>query len=570
MNKGLSHETRVELRRLMKARSSYLLASLTVLAVGLAFALLWGPSIREGGVSESVDDWARTEGTETASVEQAVPSGSSEALLDLPPTASDRQPAPLPDEQYEVLVEVEARYFETALPASQASIRIDAHPLYRTSKKEVWGVTDEDGRVDLRVPPGQAEAWAFIEVGGVQFSALAVARLKPRSTSQLVLTLRPAASVVGRVFDGVSGLPIGHAQLSGPGALKASTDRYGRFVLDHWVTGNEGGILVSAEGYAQDAVRLTVQPEGSWQVPARFGSIGTEGADTPFVEIRLAPERVLIGRVIDSTGSPVPDVEIRAEGTLLVSEGYGRADRALTTSNDDGRFEVSGLHPEVTHTVWLIPQHGAAQSLLAPAGSNLVDLGTLSILEAASLVGQVVDSLGRPLAGFEVTARTVVTDPHSVDVDPRDGSNQSRDGFFRSKPLEVSTRTDVAGSFRFENLPASTIQVQAGWFAGNRATTKVRLLSGQATNLPDPLLLDEELETVHGRVHGPDMRVPLIIELIDPILGLQVRLPVEPDGAFEMRGLRAGQNAILLVRDNDEVLWEGVVDTSLSPLQIEL
>ena len=478
----------------------------------------------------------------------------------------------LPDVRYEVVVDVDVLVAESMAPASGAWVQCRVASLYHDEEKVVSGRTGEDGHVSLKVPPGQAFASARQRVAGVLFIASASANLLPESDSRLTLVLSPADSVVGRVVDATSGTPIEGALVTGTdGAQDAVTDREGRFVLEPWRTEAEGGIYVRADGYTQDATRMVVRRDGSWEVPARFGVPGTEGPHTPYVEFRLKPERVIVGEIVDSNDQPWPGVGVCAEGTLLVTKRYGRSDAAETRSDAVGRFELRGLHPDVSHTVWIVPSMGTARALLVPAGPDLVDLGQLRIVENASLEGRVVDLNGLPLVGIEVTARSIASfDSLPVDTDPRGGLNPVRDGSSYLVPLDLSTRTGPEGDFRFDGLPTGDLELKVASFSGKQVVVETQTFQGQTTRLAEDLRIEEDLGAVYGHVSTIRDPSDLCVELIDPYGGSKMKSPVAPDGTFLMRGLRNSESGVLVVKEGDRILWEGVIDASLSPLDIQI
>ncbi len=134
------------------------------------------------------------------------------------------------------------------------------------------------------------------------------------------------AKVSGVVTDetgGVVGNAIVRAQDHGRFAQSwtavAMADDDGRFEL--WGPSGGMSLEVTADGYAT--------------------ATGHANAPQADVELRLMPEVVLSGRVIDGAGNPVPYVRVRANPE---SHNAGEI-MAFSTTNDDGRFALRRLGP---------------------------------------------------------------------------------------------------------------------------------------------------------------------------------------------------------------------------------
>jgi hypothetical protein len=146
----------------------------------------------------------------------------------------------------------------------------------------------------------------------------------------------------GRVLHALSGEPVGRARVTlrteGPqNSLTALTDSAGRFVFENLAAGiyriwaERTGFLPQEHG---------ARPPAQAGLPVQLES----GQTLRGVEIRLTPQGVIAGTVVDEYGDPVPRVQVAA----LRRTGYGgvRAVRVEgAETNDRGEFRLFGLAP---------------------------------------------------------------------------------------------------------------------------------------------------------------------------------------------------------------------------------
>lgn len=147
-----------------------------------------------------------------------------------------------------------------------------------------------------------------------------------RHTGIDIVLRRGGARVEGTVVDETGGVVGGAVVRSqdftrfGQGWTAVTTaDDEGRFTL--WVPRGGVALEASAEGYATTR--------------------GHANAPQDSIELRIMPEVVLVGRVIDRAGAPVADIRVRAN-----PESHNAHELfAFTTTDVDGRFELRRLGP---------------------------------------------------------------------------------------------------------------------------------------------------------------------------------------------------------------------------------
>jgi len=141
----------------------------------------------------------------------------------------------------------------------------------------------------------------------------------------------------------------------------------------------------------------------------------------------------LAGQVLDDLGQPITTFEVRARRETSVN-GWRRATiQKAVEEAPDGRFLLDNVLDGTWH---LVAESQGVGSL--PLDVRMPDAGfvTLTIPRPASLSGRVVDELGNPVGGSEVSV----------------GARGDREPF---------TKTGPDGAFQLEGLPAGRVRIDA-------------------------------------------------------------------------------------------------------------
>lgn len=300
-------------------------------------------------------------------------------------------------------------------------------------------------------------------------------------------------------------------------------------------------VVVAAEGFA--TLEVTSSPVAS----------GAQGA----LDVRLVPESVVAGRVLDTRGQPLAEARVTLAAAVVEDPGpqgafrggfrrgiriddrHGDeepldAGRLTTRTHADGSFELRGAAPGDWNLSATHPEcvDGAPQPLTLAAGEQRTGL-ELPLQPAGSLAGLVTEHDGTPAADIEVTATPAAEadrgDPASQDVTLEIG---------RALRLDDGTgrrfaRTDEAGHWSIGGLAEGDYQVTLGGgarrgrslggggmvfaFAGDRGDATqgpkvwAKVVAGEETTVN---LVRPQRGSVHGRVLAggqpvPDARVTL-------------------------------------------------------------
>ncbi len=174
----------------------------------------------------------------------------------------------------------------------------------------------------------------------------------------------------GRVV-GVNGAPLRkanvHLQGSGAGVpVLQTTDDAGKFVFDNVAPGR---YTLSADKIGFLAARYGARTESGPAVPLILAA----GDEKKNLEIKMTPQGVLMGRVIDQDGDPIPNAQI-----MVARYGYIGGRRALfPTSVGLSSGGTAGANADPAAQV------AAARALLGGGAQNTDDQGSFRIANLA-------------------------------------------------------------------------------------------------------------------------------------------------------------------------------------------
>jgi len=335
--------------------------------------------------------------------------------------------------------------------------------------------SDDEGRA--RFPgimpslPLQADAGkaGFGDPAWVPFTSL-------ESGAHTVTVRLPAGRVLsGTITDATTGKPVAGAMI-GTGrdlqdAVRSGPD--GTYRLSGWTGATTRRIQVTAAGYGRASRAV-----GELQV----------------VDVALEPGDSVVGRLVDAGGTAISGARVTA-----ISYGRSGTPHALSfghdTSDEEGRFRVTGLRHDMVHTL-VVLREGYGRTLVdfppAPDGPGTVDLGDVLVHAGYAVEGVVRDADGDPAPWIAVTLL---------------GANADRDRLRNLPSPEFSLgkterrRTDDLGRFRFPDLAPGTYTITAEPPRAPHCSTIVRILSSN--------VLDAEIRLSRGRrvtvtVLGPD------------------------------------------------------------------
>jgi hypothetical protein len=334
-------------------------------------------------------------------------------------------------------------------PAASVAVRLVREDESEPFVEEVRGLTDAEGNFTAeRVPAGKVVANAGLfgmYVGGPAhyelFERECTKRIvvKPGTTTDVALQLYAEVDVSGIVLD-PEGAPIAGASIWMTQGLRYPTC-CGQVVA---TTGRDGRFLVrgTEHGGALAAFAPRYSPSPLHHLNGQDRSIEVE------LQLRDDGARVF-GHVRDEHGGAID------HALVYVAGPYGRGQRMpngeivepppgfLARSGADGFFDLDGtVLGEVELIVRAADHAPFRRKLTLTAGSpQEIDV---ELLTGGSLVGEVKDDDGAPLAGIEV----------------RVSPSESAVAWNHREMLSQTSRSDEGGRFRLDHLAALPLEAQ--------------------------------------------------------------------------------------------------------------
>jgi uncharacterized GH25 family protein len=300
--------------------------------------------------------------------------------------------------------------------------------------------TAKTGAAGVAKLRGLGAAWAPLAVradGHAPAALIVTTSGNPDTVEHVAVALAHGAAVAGRVVD-EKGKPIANARVVATNASEPLP------VVDP----RRDGVLTDASG----KFALPALSAGTWRLAASDGTHapttsvpltidGTHARND--IELVLAAGGVVRGKVNDKAGAPVAgaNVSVVAQGTV-----FWRARRqAFTDAN--GQFSIAGL---ARRPVDIVAWHESGASTIAPVDlvAKADNEVTITLDVTGTLVGNVVDKAGKPIAEAQVIAEPEWS-----------GSVKDRAEWLIRGVQE--TVADQAGGFTFAGLPDGMYRVRA-------------------------------------------------------------------------------------------------------------
>lgn len=318
----------------------------------------------------------------------------------------------------------------------------------------------------------------IVSVSKEGYGSEVVSGLRPPTEEPVVVVLRPAARLRGRVADS-KGNPIRDAMvvaqsdpqaMTAPGSTRSHQPMWAR-------TGDDGRFLI--EDVEPGLLRVSADAQG-YQQQVRSGVEVAPGQDLE-LDFVVEAGALVVGTVTTADGEPVTEafvhiIQQHESGAFLSPGASGQTDV-------EGRFRVEGVPVgPASITVLQASRQRLEKSVEIRPGTTVVDL----VLERGFEVsGQVVDPDGNPAGGASMSIQKAL----------RPGVTQ---GVFRG--VQVLSRAD--GTFTFTGIVAGRHTVTAEQEGFAPARSEPLEVAGDVTGL---LLELRRGATLRGRVLGLEL-----------------------------------------------------------------
>ncbi|MEQ1892920.1 MAG: carboxypeptidase-like regulatory domain-containing protein [Planctomycetota bacterium] len=266
------------------------------------------------------------------------------------------------------------------------------------------------------------------------------------------ITLIPGLTCSGVVRDAQTRQPIAGASLvvesamaatnrrKSPGRLEAKTDAQGAYVFYNTsLSAQQARILtVSAPGYATQVVNNFAMAALS-EPEARFKNkqAGIQ-AESKVQDFDLERGLTIAGRVVRPDRRGASGIEVEAMNQAGTVGSIGR-----DVSAENGEFLIEGLAAGI-YLVRVVPTGNYDAPALQRVEADSKDV-VLELFEKATVIGQVLDSSGKPLSRFTVKART---------------SNELSKAF-GAVMANRSIKDSKDGAFELSGLPEGSFVIEA-------------------------------------------------------------------------------------------------------------
>ena len=233
----------------------------------------------------------------------------------------------------------------------------------------------------------------------------------------VVIQLAEQGRVTGIVVDGATNQPMPRFRVS-VRSVSANSATYGRPMKAQLVKDSVDG-----------SYEITGLEEGTYVVQAYHSDYAptcsdtfqiTQGIETPDVVVRLTRGGRIVGVVIDAnTREPVVGAEVATFDNNYIDNPFSRMLKGAiprmtankkTRTDAEGRFELSGLNPEVYQLQISDADHTTETILdrrVVEGGTD--DIGVIALRTGGTVSGTVYDKEGQPMAGAEVSLTGVTT-----------------------------------------------------------------------------------------------------------------------------------------------------------------
>lgn len=389
-------------------------------------------------------------------------------------------------------------------PFPQVLVRANGFP--GPGRGAVPVLTNEVGGFRLDdVPAGQVTvlAWREGSVAGAQ----TIISLQKGETARVDLTLSEAGVIQGRVRRADNQPLDAHTEVQ----VRRRDDR--------------GQDRVAPTAVAPDGSYKVAVPEGAWLITAaRRGSaawnfmhdavpVDVEGGKTVQQDLVVEGETYACdGVVLEPGGASAGKAAVQTVGELRQTSGTDAA----------GRFAIV-VSPGRTPKIEKIRARKGGRYGEAMVKDSCRDV-VVQLREPARLTGEVRDSSGRAVDGYELTV------------------GFAGDTFSWWRRLE--TYRFHGSRYALEDVPASQLEVEVVTADGRRALGSVTLGPGQHGMLDLTLVPESRVE---GRVLGAKTRQPLPHARVRLLTGAATPIPAAADGTFVIPRLSAGTHKFFAV-----------------------
>ncbi|MGD0518901.1 MAG: carboxypeptidase regulatory-like domain-containing protein [Thermoguttaceae bacterium] len=260
------------------------------------------------------------------------------------------------------------------------------------------GESQKDGAFDFdQVPPGKYSVnIELADDSAYYYDGKGLVEVKSGETANVSLELKPAVKLQGKVVD----------QKTGEGLAGVRVNLY--FNDSRGQAGRQNTATTDAAGAFTIYTRPGKAQVNVWQIPEQYVNPSSsrqmpiveikEKEDTTMEPIQLARASVLEGIVVDKSGNPVADAEVRYTDTRDYDSLH-----EIIRSDAAGKFTLKKISPQKTYIVRARTANAVADPVNVAPAEQKEPLKVVILEKTAFTVrGAIVDDAGKPLPGAEI------------------------------------------------------------------------------------------------------------------------------------------------------------------------
>lgn len=260
---------------------------------------------------------------------------------------------------------------------------------------------------------------------------------------------------------------------------------------------------------------LRVRAEGFAEIEIEYFHLIVRAGSTNRWDLKLAPQRVVGGRIFKADGTPLADTQVELEYFYLLAQGNPSGGEKVTTDGaGQYEFQTEYVCGKDFQVGVIHPEEGYAFSPVLPyvPGEPPPEVD-LHLSPGYSLTGAIQDAETQaPIPGLEFSLR-----PLAYLVDLVGGLE------FHKLPRWPG-RTDAKGGFSFSHLAPGIYELSVGYPLGPYLEKKRVLVSGEETTIA----VDWELSKRPGPSFLLQLRLPDGSPAADIPVGLDLKLNYQP------------------------------------------
>ncbi|WP_309890051.1 carboxypeptidase-like regulatory domain-containing protein [Archangium sp.] len=379
--------------------------------------------------------------------------------------------------------------------------------LFRMGSMQPVSVTsvDRDGR--FRFPGLESGEYRVVAEAPEYVSETRTYRVEAGATGALRFSLAPVAPLNGVVVDSegrlVSGAAVRLFPLVAPGSQVGPETPSAVLPVTETMSGSDGsfGLFGAQERdylleVAHPRFRTSVEP------------VRVSGSD---VRVMLRRGVVVVGRVEDARGAPVPEAQVWLWEREVPGRGHAPSKSKETRADARGEFRLEGVDDGRYDVAARVEGRTGQTRGPLEVVEQRTPPGVVVVIEGAlSITGTVVDASGAPVAGATVSATSSPSSPLEArlleDESDRRMARTASDGTFtlswlKDRPHALDAMDSEGARGRLDSVPAGSQGVRLQLVA--RGVLTGRVVSASRAPLASFSIDGTAFESASGRFSVP-------------------------------------------------------------------